>query len=80
MEVSNGVDINYEWFDGRMIASAGSGVCFEAGSTIIIDNCFDWSHGSPHLNLRIRCGGSGCKLIGQEVEYLLGEEHSVALF
>lgn len=79
MEVSNGVDINHPWFIGRMIASAGSEVCFEAGSTIVIDNYFDWSHGGPHLNLKIRCGESGCEPIGKNVSFLLEDEHYVDL-
>lgn len=79
METSDNIDVNHEWYNGRMIANAGSSVAIEAGSTVVLDYSIDLSHGKPHLNVKLRVAPEGEKEKGQEVEKLLGDQHYVDL-
>jgi len=79
METSDNIDADHEWCKGRMIASAGSSVAIEAGSTVVVDYSIDMSHGKPHLNVKLRVAPEGKKEEGKDVEKLFGDLHYVDL-
>ena len=79
METSDDIDIKDKWYEGRMIASAGSSVAIEAGSQIILDYSIDLSHKKPHAHFKLRVASEEKKPKGKKVSKLLGEFHSVEI-
>lgn len=77
METSNGIDTKHTWYEGKLIASAGSSVTIEAGSKIVVDYSIDMSHDKPHLNVKLRVAPENKKPEGKDVEKLFGDLHFV---